>query len=73
MPHDLGVDHVGQSVGAQQIDIVRFHAILEMSAGTIASDAERACHEILVERKSGLIGGDLSAVDLVPAAANDRA
>ena len=53
--HDVGVHHVGEPVRAQQVDVVGFDAILGDVGGDDRLDAERARHEVLVERKPRLV------------------
>ena len=63
--HDLGVDHVGQAVRAQQVDVVGLDAIFGDVGRHDRLDAERPRHQVLVERKSRLLGGEQAAVDLL--------
>ena len=65
LAHRLGIDHVGQAVGTQYIDVFRFDAVFGNVGRNDCLDAKRARDQVLVERIFGLLLCQHTAVDLL--------
>ena len=63
--HDGRLDHVGQAVGIEQIDVVGLGPVLDDVGRDDRLDAQRARDEVLVQRESRLLRRQLAAVDLL--------
>ena len=61
----LVVEHVGQAVGAQQVDVARHHLVHVGLEQHGVFDADGARHQVLVRRERRLLGGDEPGVDLL--------
>ena len=70
---DVGVDHVGEPVGAQQVDVVGLDPVLDDVGRHDRLDAERARHQVLVERVLRLLRREHGRCRSAPAAASGRA
>ena len=63
--HDFRIDHVGQAVRTQQVDVVGLDPVFGDVGGNDRLDSQRARDQVLVQRVFGLLGRDLAAVDLL--------
>ncbi len=63
--HRVGVDHVGQPVGAEHIDVLGLDPVLGDVGRHHRLDAERPRDQVLVQRVLGLLRRQHAAVDLL--------